>query len=247
MSMEKSLLTIESIKDSLATVDLNFRGVEIPIGVTPCGNLERAKLADNVPNTHMFLAGLTGSGRSKYIHFLLDSLVIMYGSEIKIHYIDCYGIEVKRYQKTQRHECRIPNSGVLAACDSIEEVEAAVKDLVDELYEREEESAVERAIVVLDGIDSVSASLSLPCIRNLIKLKEDGPSVGMHILWTSQSSDNADIVFDWDFALCCSTRIHPTMSIALYGNEIGTCVRKYGDIVYSYGGSQGKARVPYTL
>lgn len=243
MSTEKSLLTYESVKDLLKKVDTNFDGIAVPIGITPCGLLEYAQLLDGRETSNMLACGIVGSGKSKYIQFIIQSLIDLYGHDIKVQYIDGKKCEVQYWKCTERHDCRIPNHGLLVGCNTAEDLASYLRKL--RVYVEHKPEKV-REIVILDMIYDFLPECSTETLKDLGFILKNGPAVGVHTVWASQHLNTATgITHSEDFDLVCTTRVNEAVSSDLYGNSIGTMVRKYGDVIYSYLGNHGKLRVPF--
>lgn len=245
MSTKKSLLTYESVKDSLNKVDTYFNGVVVPIGVSPTGALEVVRL-ENSPGANMLIYGICGSGKSKYVEFIIRSLIDLYGNRLIISYIDCMDCEIQQWIKTDKHECRIPNPRLLTSCETKWEFDRIICDL-DARINSKHFTEVELVVVdqfgkyMLDNGDTDT-------IRHFNEVLAKGPKNGVHFLITSQTpKEITDVNVNYSSAcdLICTTRVSEEISKKLYGNTIGTNVRKYGDVVYDYKGNQSKLRVPF--
>lgn len=243
MSTQKSLLTYESVKDSIKTINTRVKGIAVPLGITPFGKVEYATLLDECEDSNMLVFGLPGSGKSKYVEFVIKSLIDRYDGNIIISYVDGKSCEIQQWKKTDGHPCRIPNPGIFEACVTPEELESVIAKLYNQVVHDELDA---REIVVLDEISHLLPSCNGEAMENLDYILRNGPAVGIHFLLAHQSPSHAyEIGQDNRFGLMCTTRTTPELSELLYNNTIGSCVRRYGDIVYSYRGNQSKLRVPF--
>lgn len=248
MSTEKSLLAYESVVDSIKSINTEIEGIAVPIGVTPCGVVDCAKLLDKRNTSNFAVFGLTGSGRAKYIQFLIRSLIDLYGMNMEINYIDGANCEVNKWRETQRHGCLIPKPGVLTGCKDPNEFADAVHLIKEKVTLSLDTKVRKSRVVVFDNVSGVLPYCSVSVQWDIKFILENGPFSGMHTIWTSEDPEHdIDVIGVKRFDLVATTRVNRKSSDSLYGNGEGTMVRKYGDIVYSYLGNQSKLRVPYVL
>lgn len=242
MSTEKSLLTYESMMDSIRNLTKNVGGIQMPLGVTPGGSLERVFLRNDSENANALICGVTGSGKTKYVEFIVKSLCDLYGSGLRISYIDGKDCEVKQWQGSETHKCRIPNPGILTSCRCVEQFTDIIGHFCDVVNNY---NASFSELVVFDDVGYLVNELDERAKNDFSLMLRSGPSVGIHFVFAQQLASGLIFDFGKYFDLICTTRVGSKVSNELYGSLIGTSVRKYGDVVYSYCGNQSKLRVPF--
>lgn len=245
MSTEKSCLNYVSYAGTIATINKGTDELVLPIGVTPGNNVEYVRLMDDCVKTNALVLGVTGSGKTKFMHFILQALTTLYGDTLKIHYIDGMNCEINVWRETQRHGCRISNPGILIGCETHELLANAVHCLYEYVSNMVNECWHGSELVVFDEIVGLLNGCSVSVMWELQFILTYGPSVGVHSIVASQYLNDALDSFSIDeFKLVCTTRVPENVSQQIYGSDIGAMVRKYGDLTYRFEDAVGRLRVP---
>lgn len=243
MSTQKSLLTYESVKDSIKAIDTNINGITVPIGVSPFGTLEYAKLSNVWRDSNILVYGVPGSGKCKFVEFIVRSVIDIYGDGLKLSYIDGKDSEIKQWQATQKHGCRIPDPNFLKSCADTYELIGILKRIRKYVEDKQDDS---KELIIFDEIAQMLNHCYTGISGDLRYILEEGPKVGVHSVMAQHTPRTVDfVVNDEYFGVVCATRTESNISQRLFGNSIATAVDRYGDVVYSYRDNQGKLRVPF--
>ena len=241
MNTQKSLLSYESVADSVKLVHKALDGIAIPLGVTPCGRLETAFLDDFSETGNMVIYGLCGSGKSKYIEFLIRSIADIYGENINVSYIDGKDCEVIQYKKMLANKPHMPHPVIMDSATSVGELTDIIYALASNVVK-----GIERhELVVFDDIEHILPDCDEDTLSEFTGLLRNAPMAGMHVVIAQQSDKGGMLNYLSQVDLVCTTRLDKNLSYRVYGNDIGTLTKKYGEMIYRYKGNWGKLRVPF--
>lgn len=239
MSTEKSLLTFDAVKFQPIKQGKEFEGLYFPVGVTPCGTLEVAHLSHDKGTSHACVFGLCGSGKTKYVEFVLKALYQMYGDGITFHFLDGKGCEFAYWVKQS-----MPFKHAMD-CSEPEWFEAGLNAVLHRVAEK---TSLRPDLVVIDDASHLLCADDSKVRILLHNLYIEGSRKNVHILYASQTPrGRLDSVQD-TFGLACATRLHLGESEDMFESRIASKedgVRRYGDLTYSYNGFISRVRVPF--
>lgn len=239
MSTEKSLLTIKDVKFPKIDHGLERDGLYFPVGVTPCGNLEVAHLSQDEGTSHVCVFGVCGSGKTKYVEFVIKALYQMYGNNITLHFLDGKDCEYSYWLKQDMPFKRISNCSTLNSFEN--ELDEILRIVAEKTTNAPELCVIDDASVHLSGEDARARA-------KLWNLYVEGSKKNVHIMYASQAPRGSLSGLQVYFGLICVTRACKEVSSEIFGsviasNEAG--VRRYGDLTYSYCGNVSRVRVPF--
>lgn len=240
---EQALLTYGSIEDVVKGIYKNVPGIVVPIGISPFGTLEHTYLLDDEEESNMLVYSVPGSGKSEFMKFVLKSLIDLYGDELAISYIGDSGDRVQQWLSVDG-DCKVPNPNITDYCTDVAEFKAAISKVKDYIENRRPED--KREVIILDNIMGLLKQCDTRIGASIDYMLRKAPTLGVHFIVAIESdSSEFELPNCNGFNIVCSTRTNEAISEALYGNAIGTAVKKCGEIVYSYNWNQSKLRVPF--
>lgn len=239
MSTEKSLLTIEDVTFPRIACGKEKDGLYFPVGVLPSGNLEVVHLIRDKGTAHACVFGVPGSGKTKYVEFVLKALHRMYGSDVTLHYLDGKGCEYMYWEKQNMPFKYIRD------CSQAVEFDEALNMLCHWI---DKKTTAEPELVVVDDVSALMYNGSSQLRLKLWNLYVEGARKNVQLLYASQTpKGRVNDVRDC-FGLTCATRLSEETSNDIFEHNIASIqagVRRYGDLTYSYNGFVSRARVPF--
>lgn len=211
--------------------------LQVPLGANDDGSIKYVMLNQSGADQHISVSGVTGSGKSMAVTFILSSLSRMYGRNLKVHYIDGQAVEYSRWK--QGHKWLIPKRGVFGGFTSTHELISVLHTLIQQVA-----SNRLRQLIVFDDISHM-VSTSPGAVELLTVLAEIGPKHNTHLLIADQNSLLGNVA--GGFAVRCATRLRVPDSVAIFGSDIAySGVRRYGDIVIKAGDEVSVYNLPFT-
>ena len=243
MRTDETLLTYASIEDVVKDIYKNVPGIAVPMGISPFGTLEHTYLLDHEEESNMLVYSMPCSGKSEFMKFILKGLIDLYGDEIAISYIGESGDRVQEWLQVGE-ELRIPNPNIVSYCSDAHGFKTTISSVKDYIENRT--AGAKREVFILDNIMQLLRQCDKNIGASIDYMLQKSPTLGVHFIIAIESDrEEFELTNCNGFNTVCSTRTNNVVSHALYGNSIGTAVRKCGDIVYSYMGNQSKLRVPF--
>ena len=235
-------MMFSDVKDSIIStyVPKPNEFLKLPLGVRESGDITPALLYRGSIKQHALIIGDVGTGKTMCLTFAITALHHMYGSDIKIHYIDG---SVSEYLQWKRgHGSHLLRAGYLTNVVDSDELREFLYRLVVEISRSRK-----RTLIVFDGIQHlVDHRADVQVLLQL--LLEIAPLHNAHVVCTMRGNINCacyDLMKDCAVVGVTSTQKY--ISEKVLGNSLGcNSVRGYGDMVVRLGEECSILQVPET-
>lgn len=244
MSTEKSLLTYESVKH-LLNLDVTRKCVQVPMGIDISGALQTVELEIGKSSAHLLLCGQPGSGRYKALHFILKSMLEMYGKDIAVSCICGTAYTLPSFRKVIQRSNSMVSTHLTAVCDTEESLNKTLNYLLD-MVKIKQNTVPE--IIIFDNIDKVEIKSTKKFNKVLAALLDIAPNKNVHLINSVEVHYSLEIPLLEQFGVKCATRVSTRMSNQLFGSDIASRnggTRNYGDLTYIYNNEVSRVEVPF--
>ncbi len=184
-------------------------GIEVPIGFNEQGDIQYFSLGQSGAH-HALVGGITGSGKSNFLHILITQMALLYSeSELQMYLIDFKeGVEFKLYQNLPHAQIlalqsdrnfglqvlRNMQQQITSRSNLFKEKEIDASNIAE--YREKSGKQLPRIILLMDefqqlveGNDDIAGEAT-ELLKDLVKR---GRSFGLHILLSSQKISSAQL------------------------------------------------------
>lgn len=184
--------------------------IEAPIGKTANGDTVDFKMDVNRGHYHAFVIGETGSGKSRFLHDIIISMIAKYSPEdVELYLMDFKGVEFNPYRDIKhsrvilvdRADERITYEVIRELQDKMEQrqkmLAAAGASDVDEFNKMSADKHISQIVLVADECQTLfsddvkNSKLQREMISTIALIAQQGRAYGVHLLLATQSLSNA--------------------------------------------------------